>query len=106
MTPLCHGELPQRLNSIPPLPSWDERQFHVSREVALVSEETKGNRRTIRGLGWTSLGVETPAFCRRFVVARLPHGWIQWTTPTTLGIGKESVTSKPTKTFPYVPPAA
>jgi hypothetical protein len=25
-------------------------------------------------------------------------------TPVSLGIGKESVTSKPTKTFPYVPP--
>jgi hypothetical protein len=25
--------------------------------------------------------------------------------PVTLGIGKESVTSKPTQTFPYVPPA-
>ena len=25
-------------------------------------------------------------------------------TPVNLGIGKESVTSKPTKTFPYVPP--
>ena len=24
-------------------------------------------------------------------------------TPISLGIGKESVTSKPTKTFPYVP---
>jgi hypothetical protein len=27
-------------------------------------------------------------------------------TPIRLGIGKESVTSKPTKTFPYVPTAA
>ncbi|MEU6599812.1 DUF4331 family protein [Streptomyces flaveolus] len=27
-------------------------------------------------------------------------------TPVTLGIGKESVTARPTKTFPYVPPAA
>ncbi|MEV6175701.1 DUF4331 family protein [Streptomyces sp. NPDC052016] len=27
-------------------------------------------------------------------------------TPVTLGITKESVTAKPTKTFPYVPPAA
>ena len=26
-------------------------------------------------------------------------------TPISLGIGKESITSKPTKTFPYVPPA-
>jgi hypothetical protein len=25
--------------------------------------------------------------------------------PVSLGIGKESVTSKPSKTFPYVPPA-
>jgi len=25
--------------------------------------------------------------------------------PVSLGIGKESVTSKPTKTFPYVPAA-
>jgi len=27
-------------------------------------------------------------------------------TPVTLGIGKESVTSKPSKNFPYVPAVA
>jgi hypothetical protein len=27
-------------------------------------------------------------------------------TPVALGIGKESVTEKPTNAFPYMPPAA